>query len=157
MEDEKPKAFTFEYSGIVKSLMTMCEVSRAHNPEFSPEPGPPSARRCLATWDTGAMVTVISSEVVRDLCLVPTGKTIMYHANGEACVNTYSVNILLPNNVVFSTLRVTEGKLNGTDVLIGMDIISMGDFSVTSSGNKTVLSFQYPSTHRVDYVGGLAI
>jgi uncharacterized protein YecA (UPF0149 family) len=42
--------------------------------------------------------------------------------------------------------------LTGTDVLIGMDIISMGDFTVTASKRKTKFSFQIPSTHDTDYV-----
>jgi preprotein translocase subunit SecA len=49
-------------------------------------------------------------------------------------------------------LYVTEGILSGTDVLIGMDIISKGDFSITASQQKTKFSFQIPSTHDTDYV-----
>jgi len=46
----------------------------------------------------------------------------------------------------------TEGILTATDVLIGMDIISRGDFTITAPENKTKLSFQIPSTHNTDYV-----
>jgi hypothetical protein len=85
---------------------------------------------------------------VSTLNLKPTGKARVFHANGESIVNTYSVNVLLPNNLGFSSLPVTEGVL--TDVLIGMDIISKGDFSVTASQGKTKFSFQLPSTHDTD-------
>ena len=45
---------------------------------------------------------------------------------------------------------VTE-MLIDVDVLIGMDIISKGDFSITASQGKTKFSFQIPSTHDIDY------
>jgi len=66
-------------------------------------------------------------------------------------VNTYSVNILLPNDITFSALKVTEAVLSGVDVLIGMDIILKGDLAVTTSQGKTKFTFQIPSTHDTDY------
>ena len=45
-----------------------------------------------------------------------------------------------------------EGVLNGCEVLIGMDIITVGDFVVTNRNGKTVFSFQTPSTHEYDFV-----
>ncbi len=47
---------------------------------------------------------------------------------------------------------VTAGKLNGTDFLIGMDIITLGDFSVTNLNEKTTFSFRYPSCETINYV-----
>lgn len=37
-------------------------------------------------------------------------------------------------------------------VIIGMDVIRMGDFSITNSGNQTWASFRVPSIQGVDYV-----
>jgi len=75
----------------------------------------------------------------------------VYHANGSSDVNTYGVNILLPNNIGFHALKVTEGILTGIDVLIGMDIISKGDFAITSFHGNTKFSFNMPSTHDIDF------
>lgn len=47
---------------------------------------------------------------------------------------------------------VSEAELNGFDVLIGMDIITLGDCSITNVNGKTVFSFRIPSTETVDYV-----
>lgn len=48
---------------------------------------------------------------------------------------------------------VTGGLLNtDTDFLIGMDIITLGDFAVTNVNGKTVFSFRYPSCEKIDYV-----
>ncbi len=49
-------------------------------------------------------------------------------------------------------MDVLEGDLHDFDVLIGMDIISQGDFSITHEGNRTIFSFQTPSTHNIDFV-----
>jgi len=50
-------------------------------------------------------------------------------------------------------LRVTEGSIFGdSDVLIGMDIISLGDFAVTNFQEKTVFTFRIPSVERIDFV-----
>ncbi len=147
-----PKAFTVEYTGLVSALVTNCGICEAYNPDFQPKGKHPDVKHCNAIWDTGAMGSVISVNIAQELNLQPTGKAKVFHANGEAIVNTYFVNILLPNKVGFSSLRVTEGNLNGADVLIGMDIISRGDFVTTSSQGKTMFSFQIPSTHCTDYV-----
>ena len=53
---------------------------------------------------------------------------------------------------MFGMLRVTEAPLHETDVLIGMDIISKGDFCVTNFQGKTVLTFRVPSCSEFDFV-----
>lgn len=146
------KSFTVEYSGRVQSIETNCGISQAYNPAYIPNSVPPAMYEFPALWDTGAMGSVIDSSIVKELGLKPTGNARVFHANGESIVNTYSVSIGLPNGVTFPTVRVTEGNLNGIKVLIGMDIISNGDFAVTSNKGKTKFSFQVPSTHDIDFV-----
>ncbi|MDE7090632.1 MAG: retroviral-like aspartic protease family protein [Bacteroidales bacterium] len=151
IDPSHPKAFTIEYDGLVSALETQCGVCEAYDPT-APDARHPAVQQYNTIWDTGAMRSVISTSVVRRLKLKPTGMTKIFHANGASVVHTYSVNILLPNNVFFSSLPVTEGLLNDTDVLIGMDIISRGDFSITAANNRTKFSFQIPSTHDIDYL-----
>lgn len=54
--------------------------------------------------------------------------------------------------MVFFALNVTEGDLLGADVLIGMDVINNGDFSVTNHGGVTKFSFRMPSQNHIDFV-----
>jgi predicted aspartyl protease len=112
----------------------------------------PQMKNFQAVWDTGATNCVISPNVVAQLNLKPTGLTQTHTASGPCQANTYLVNIYLPNRVYFPAIRVTEGQLGGTDVLIGMDIINKGDFSVTNVNGQTCMSFRFPSTKRIDYV-----
>jgi hypothetical protein len=36
--------------------------------------------------------------------------------------------------------------------IIGMDVIGLGDFSITNVGRKSVISFRLPSCEEIDYV-----
>lgn len=74
-------------------------------------------------------------------------------AAGLSDVETYLIDIGLPNGVAFSAVQVSRAILGpGSDVLVGMDIISMGDFSITNQNGNTVFSFRVPSCHTVDFV-----
>lgn len=74
-------------------------------------------------------------------------------ASGLEDAETYLINIGLPNGVGFAILQVTKAELgNANDVLIGMDIISQGDFTITNKGGNTVFSFRHPSATHIDFV-----
>ena len=63
------------------------------------------------------------------------------------------VNILKNVKVVIKAIRVTEcSELSGgSEMLIGMDIIGLGDFAITNKNNKTTLSFCLPSLAEIDF------
>lgn len=145
----KPKAFTLKTGKTTRALITDCGISKTFDPLSK---GPyPQIHKYQALWDTGATSTVITRKVAEDLGLKPIGKVKSYHANGESIVDVYAVNLFLPNQIGFQFLRVTEGILNGFDVLIGMDIITTGDFSITNVGGETCFSFRIPSVNEVDF------
>jgi WD40 repeat protein len=73
--------------------------------------------------------------------------------SGEMLSDVYLVNIELPNKYMISGVRVTEGKISGDfEVLIGMDIIQLGDFAVTNYNGRTVFSFRIPSMAHIDFL-----
>lgn len=48
---------------------------------------------------------------------------------------------------------MTECAMSGGfDVLIGMDVIGLGNLAITRDDNSTVMSFVYPHHDCVDYV-----
>jgi len=104
-----------------------------------------------AIWDTGAMRSTISSQIAEKLGLIPIGQTRVCHADGESICNYYVVNLLLPNKIEIKMLMVNDGKLTDTDMLIGMDVISLCDFAITTSGAATKFSFQVPSSLDIDF------
>jgi len=105
-------------------------------------------------WDTGATSTVITQNVVNALGLFPTGKTLVNTASElNKTTNTYLIDVYLKPDVLVRNVKVTLGTLTGgVDSLIGMDIIMLGDFSITNYQGSTCMSFRLPSQHEVDYV-----
>ena len=76
---------------------------------------------------------------------MPTGMTEAHGVHGKSQVNTFIVDILLPNRVCIPNVRVSEGKLlDNVDVLIGMDIIQLGDFAISNTNGKTIFSYCLP-------------
>ncbi|MEK7104215.1 MAG: aspartyl protease family protein [Patescibacteria group bacterium] len=133
-------------------LPTTPEESQPQNLNF---------RDYIAIWDTGATHSAITRKVVDDLNLQPTGVRETRHAGGKSTNNTYLVNIGLPNGVMVRYVRVTEVQLIPDDnvsdnkqpqLLIGMDIIGLGDFAVTNINDKTTFSFRVPSVEEIDFV-----
>ncbi len=106
----------------------------------------------IAIWDTGATTTCITKDVAAALNLVPVGTVVTSTAGGDKECNVYCVDIILPNKVAVTNLSVYEVHLTNEDVLIGMDIIKHGDFSITNYSGTTKLSFRIPSSRHIDYV-----
>ena len=115
--------------------------------------GDVSIHKTKGLWDTGATGSCLTASTASALGLIPTGKVISNHAQGQSTVNTYLVNLYLPNNLVIPNVRVTECADTDTfGVIVGMDVITGGDFSVTNVGGKTVVTFRMPSISTLDYV-----
>ena len=83
-------------------------------------------------FDTGASCSVISERVAKQLALRKVNTATVYTAGGAVQQDCYVVNIVLPNNLVIPARRVTAANLHGFDVLVGMDIISRGDFIISN-------------------------
>lgn len=117
-------------------------------------PGDPTKQvQVVALWDTGATGTVITQKVVDAIGLKPISKTKVNTASEEGVpTDVYLVDVALNQNVKIDGVPVTRGKLTGIDCLIGMDIITLGDFSITNFNGVTCMSFGLPSSHEVDYV-----
>ena len=107
-----------------------------------------------AIWDTGATNTVISRNLVGQLGLIPTGVITAQDANNSYQTSTYLVDIALPNGILIPDVRVTEAaNLGNYDLLIGMDIITLGDFAITNGLGNTWFSFRIPPDGiQIDYV-----
>jgi len=105
-----------------------------------------------AIWDTGAELSLISPEIVTNLRLIPSGKaTISTPTDKKVPTNVYVVNIHLPNNAIVNKVKVIGGTLSDCDILIGMDIITLGDFAVTNFNGQTTFTFRIPSLEEIDF------
>ena len=146
-------AFTTKYNGLVKQLVNDVHVGSPFDVERL-ERKDEIMQGSVAIWDTGATGSVITKRLVDLLNLKPISKQAVRGVTGEKLSNVYMVHIMLPNNMLLTYVRVIECEdiLGDSSLLIGMDIISLGDFSITNVKGKTVMSYRYPSLEVVDYV-----
>lgn len=134
--------FTEKYKTIQRKLINSAVIE--FNGRFIP---------VRAQWDTGATGTCISKEIVAQLGLQPTGMINVQTPSGIGTMNKYMVNLILNNEVRIMNLVVMDSEIGnqGIDVLIGMDIISVGDFAVSNFDGKTQFSFRIPSQEHIEY------
>ncbi len=101
-----------------------------------------------AAWDTGATNTIISSEIVKVLGLVPSGKCAVSAYGGVMEANTYTIDLCFDNGYKVANLQVMSGNDENDfdyDVLIGMDVINKGDFCISTVNEETIFSFRMPA------------
>ena len=134
--DKKHHVFRIEYNGRARELCTEAVIRDPFSGDH--------LRVARAVWDTGATATAISQTVAQNLKLKPTGVTKISTAGGIRMCNTYVIDIRLPQGVGILGLPVTEADIGMTDVLIGMDVIGLGDFTIQNQNNKTVFEFCLP-------------
>lgn len=119
-------------------------------------PGSTVKFKTKGIWDTGATATVITQEIFDHFSLKGFGMTQVSTASESNVLQpTYLIDVYLKPDLVVNNIEVTVGKVasdQGIHCLIGMDIITLGDFSITNMNGKTLMSFRVPSQHTVDFV-----
>lgn len=144
-------SFTFKADATLRSLITPAYICKAFDP--AREKNPPRPKQYSAIWDTGATNSVITEKVVDECNLAQIGITEVHTASGTEMAEVYLVNIGLPNKILIPGVRVSKGTIYGnSEILIGMDIISKGDFAITNKDGKTMFSFRVPSIDHIDFV-----
>ena len=101
-----------------------------------------------AAWDTGATNTIISPEIVMALGLKPSGKCQLSSYGNDVEVNSYIIDLGFQNGYKIINLQVLSGEAHDNleyDVLIRMDVITKGDFCVTTIDGKTSFFFRMPA------------
>lgn len=142
-------AFTYDPKVRVNVLVTPVDlqIDKILNPNYAK-----NDEKYIAIWDTGATNTVISLNLAKKLKLTPNGIVPCSTAGGKIEAKQYIIGLKLLNGVEINDIHVTEGDLDGCDFLIGMDVITLGDFSITNVDGCTTFSFRIPSCKKVDFV-----
>ena len=121
-------------------------------PFQEPTPIPPFPERFKAIWDTGATGTSISEDIAIRLQLRHCGQVDVQGVTGTSACNTYLLALHLLQGVIIPELEVTGCIENiGCDILIGMDVINMGDFAICNKRGITTFSFRVPSTETINF------
>lgn len=114
-------------------------------------PSPELFRTENAMWDTGATNSLISQAIVNKLALEPYDKAYLSSASGVEVTETYLVHVLLPTGNAILDVEALLSDNDDYDFVVGMDIISKGDFAFTNFANKSVFSFRCPTKGHVRF------
>ena len=103
----------------------------------------PQHRQYTGIWDCGSSGTRISQKVVNDLQLKAVGTVpVRQFEASEKIREVFFLSIALSPDIVFSDVRITNGYFPPDfDVIIGLDLITQGDFRLRKENGKTVVEF----------------
>jgi hypothetical protein len=129
-------AFRYEYQALPSQLISEVEVISLEDP----------SRHNIykGVWDTGATLTMITPKIFSELELTPIDTATVHGVNSIMQVPVVLINIVLPNKIKVNSIRATVSEIQGVDMLIGMDLIQIGDFSISNLDKKTVFTFAVP-------------
>ncbi|KAA6349879.1 hypothetical protein EZS27_002775 [termite gut metagenome] len=143
-------ALTNFSQGIARNIVTPVEITNVFTKQKVSTKG---------IWDTGATNSVVTKSTAMALGLLSVGRARVRGAHGDKEVNVYYVNITLNNKNITLNTQVTECDELSPDksvgMLIGMNIITMGDFAVTNYQSQTTMTFRVPSLQKIDFVSGM--
>jgi predicted aspartyl protease len=130
----------------VSRVITPAMVRQAE--DFCLEQGypikPPVEVRAL--WDTGSEGTCISAKLAQSLGLEPTADSLEVSGlYGSASSKIYMLDIVLPDKMIVANVLAPEININKDfDIIIGMNIINLGIFTIANENGNTTLYFRVP-------------
>lgn len=97
-----------------------------------------------ALWDTGAQICLISRSFCRKLNFAPCGA--MYFSGVGGCVRGANDIVYISifcdgETFLVAVAGVIDEIPGGHDMIIGMDVIMQGDFSLSTSADSLTISF----------------
>lgn len=106
-----------------------------------------------ALWDTGSNYSCISNRLAKELGLRPIKNTHIGTSGGKIKFEVYTIILILSDTIEYSVdvSGVDNLESGGINFLIGMDIISSGDFSISTYNDEVLLSFRSPSKGHIDF------
>ena len=137
----KVKHFSFkqEYQSICSQLLSDVHIYTVTDTQGT------GGLSVKALWDTGATGSAITPALAKTMKLVPIDRVKVAGVNDTRIVDVVNVSIGLPNMVMVREVKVMVCNLNQTfDMVIGMDIIMLGDFSISNGNGMTSFSFAIP-------------
>jgi len=145
-------SFTTTFPVISDRLVNQTGIASSFAPDGTiSKPNEPT-KKYDALWDTGATCSCVSQRVVDELFLPVISKRRIKGATGVAAVkNVHVVNLFLPNNICIAGIQAVCADIISFDILIGMDIIKIGDLIISNYKGQTLFTFRCPSMHSYDF------
>lgn len=102
---------------------------------------------CRAQWDTGTPVTLLADKIVFGYDLY-SDRFVNVKPAGNKLVPSYlfEVNLFLADDFILNNLSISHLGIHKADILIGMDIIMIGNLSIKNIGGVKEYIFTYIPT-----------
>ena len=98
-----------------------------------------------ALWDTGANMSAITPDIMTKLKVTPVDKKTIAGIHSTQIVDIVYITVELPNNVIKRNIEVAVCNIpSNVGMILGMDIILLGDFALSNGNSQTLLSFAVP-------------
>lgn len=140
-------AVTQRFGKIVKIITSKVKIDNPLNGE---------SVETTAIWDTGATACAITQSLADRLQLKILAKANVIGVGGEHEANVHFISIKLNNEKIVLNTPVTACNELSYDesigLLLGMDMITKGDFSISNYSGETVMTFRVPSIECIDYL-----
>jgi len=116
-----------------------------------------------AIWDTGATMSMIKTSFAKQLGLEIIGYCTICSITGSVDAPSYQTQLTLCNEGGVDLMGFAP-QVCGCDyistsddvgIIIGMDIITQGDFCISNDQANTVMSFRTPSGGIIDFAKNL--
>ena len=139
MEIIKEGVLNIEYDAIASRLGCYSKITNLDN-NLSVD--------TLALFDTGATRTCVHTDLITNLDIKSIFDHPIYGFFGKQNVGTFHGEINLSDKLIFngnvSVASFDTGDGPKYELIIGMDIISLGNFILTNHDDKTILSYICP-------------
>lgn len=99
-----------------------------------------------ALWETGSTESLISEKIVKMIEPILKNKSKYVTRDVVIECETYAVSLSLSDEITFRDVLMKKADLSdkNVDIIIGMDIISRGDFEIRNYNNLVEFAFRIP-------------
>ena len=129
--------FSISLGSLADEIVTECEFVSLEQQR--------RVKALRAMWDTGSNATILSTKLVSELRPDHFGQGGMTGIGGQSEGDTYLLHISLPTGDIITYQEVYEANLGDYDAIIGMDIITRGNFHLDCIKGETLFSFELPN------------
>ena len=129
--------FSISLGSLADEIVTECEFVSLEQQR--------RVKALRAMWDTGSNATILSTKLVSELRPDQFGQGGMTGIGGQSEGDTYLMHVSLPTGDIITYQEVYEANLGDYDAIIGMDIITRGNFHLDCDHGETLFSFELPN------------
>ena len=143
MPEVKSEALYYKFPSIQKRIVTPINIINTFIEKHK-------STTENALWDTGATISAITPKLVNDLGFVPAGTMAISGITGTLDVKFILAAIQLPDGILRPNIKMAVCDFSqNINIILGMDIITLGDFELLHGCNKTVFSFTSPPSEKI--------